>query len=594
MSSQQMVSPENTSYVAATSDHATSIEMAQQNQTSSSSSPNDDGPVILSRGGSGLQQQLIKPKRVWNQFAGDTLTNARMHTVSTSQRTLSLDITDSFDNQSTDSGPIDSPRNCGMNRTDTFGSLGSIEFDGFMPENGSLGAAVFGIIKGTVGPAILYLPRGFQVSGWAVAIPAMFFATICYIYNANRLLACWQVEHDSDSRIMQANLLEHQKMSIATLEKGNQGVPTINTHDKATSMRPTAPMLLTYPELARRAFGPFSSIVDIGIAALQFGVCLTYLIFVPHNLYECTLQLFGVEVQKEYFLVAMLLVEIPLSWIRDIRKLTRPNVIATGLIAYGLFFVLVIAFYQGMEYADDYYSNSNIVPTRVFVENLKALPAVTNSWFLFVGTSFFMMEGSITLLVPLQESVMRDEDRAKFPAMNQTVTAIIVVFYVAFSVICCAAFGDNIQTAMTASLDGTLATTIQGAYSIAVILTFPLQAFPAMEVAKNNLLGHAISEDAKTARHLERTVLSTVIICILGIMAVVAIDYLGNVVSILGSVFGIPLALVFPPLMHNILVKDSSRATRWMNYGVVLVGIVAMGAASFATLLSWDKGAESE
>lgn len=585
-------------YVAATTDHATSIEMAQHNQISSSS-PDDDGPVILSRGGSDLQQQLMKPRRVWNQFAGDTLTNARMHTVSTSQRTLSLDIDDGFDDHSTDSGPIDSPTHCGMNmdqmqQSETFARLGSIELDDFMPANGSLGAAVFGIIKGTVGPAILYLPRGFQVSGWAVAVPSMAFATLCYIYNANRLLDCWQVEHDHDRRTIQANLLQQQRKSIATLVETGKTEEILGNSETATAHRPTTtPMMLTYPELARRAFGPLSGIVDIGIASLQFGVCLTYLIFVPHNMYECALQLFGVEVQKEYFLLAMLLVEIPLSWIRDIRKLTRPNVIATGLIAYGLFFVLVIAFYQGMQYADDYYSNANIVPTRVFVDNLKALPAITNSWFLFVGTSFFMMEGSITLLVPLQESVIRDEDRSKFPAMNQTVTTAIVVFYVVFSLICCAAFGDAIQTAMTASLDGTLATTIQGAYSIAVILTFPLQAFPAMEVTKNNLLGHAISEDAKTARHLERNVLSTVIICILGIFAVFAIDYLGNVVSILGSVFGIPLALVFPPLMHNVLVKDSSRATKWMNYGVVVVGVLAMGATSFATMFSWDKGAES-
>eukprot|EP00957_Ditylum_brightwellii_P095300 7258870-Ditylum_brightwellii.AAC.1 len=34
-------------------------------------------------------------------------------------------------------------------------------------EGGSLTAAIFGIIKGTIGPAILYLPRGFKQAGWA-------------------------------------------------------------------------------------------------------------------------------------------------------------------------------------------------------------------------------------------------------------------------------------------------------------------------------------------------------------------------------------------------------------------------------------------
>ena len=49
--------------------------------------------------------------------------------------------------------------------------------------------------------AILYLPRGFQVSGYAVAIPAMLFATFMYIFNAHRLLDCWKVESDKNHKI---------------------------------------------------------------------------------------------------------------------------------------------------------------------------------------------------------------------------------------------------------------------------------------------------------------------------------------------------------------------------------------------------------
>jgi hypothetical protein len=59
-------------------------------------------------------------------------------------------------------------------------------------------------------------------------------------------------------------------------------------------------------------------------------------------------------------------------------------------------------------------------------------------------------------------------------------------------------------------------------------------------------------------------------------------------VSILGSLFGIPLAPVFPPLMHNSLVKDLSPYRRYMNYCVVGIGLLAMGAA---TIVFWDNGA---
>ena len=469
-----------------------------------------------------------------------------------------------------------------------------------------MGAAIFGIIKGTVGPAILYLPRGFQVAGWAVAIPSMMFATSMYIFNAHRLLACWKVEHEKQQQ-------QQQQQNKQQRQQHHHVV------------------LLTYPQLAQRAFGlSYSKFVDIGIASLQLGVCLTYLIFVPHNLVECaSIWNWNLQVwNKQFFLWTMIFIEIPLCWIRDIRKLTLTNILATVLIAYGLTFVLVLAFQLGLEYydvGDDDYSQYSHDQQRTFVYNLSKLPVATDSWFLFVGISFFMMEGSITLLLPLQESLLRAEDQARFPCTNQTVTTGIVVFYIAFAVICCAAFGDSIHTALTASLpDGFLATTIQLAYSIAVILSFPLQAFPAMQVIKNNILGPARPQPHdnhhQSSSHMgaerppscwddfPRKALSTFIILGLGIVAMYAIDHLGNVVSILGSLFGIPLALIVPPLMHNRLVLTDNDALvsysnhnksstalippKVMNYAVMTIGFVATGAASFATIMSWDKGSE--
>jgi amino acid permease len=84
---------------------------------------------------------------------------------------------------------------------------------------------------------------------------------------------------------------------------------------------------------------------------------------------------------------------------------------------------------------------------------------------------------------------------------------------------------------------------------------------------------------------------ASAIVCFLGVLAVIAIDYLGNVVSLLGSLVGIPIALIYPPLMHNQLV-DSSKTTRFLNYSLSLIGFIAAGAASYTTIASWDEGAE--
>jgi proton-coupled amino acid transporter len=193
------------------------------------------------------------------------------------------------------------------------------------------------------------------------------------------------------------------------------------------------------------------------------------------------------------------------------------------------------------------------------------------------------------LIVPLQEAVFREEDKKRFPSVNQTVTSSIVAFYIFFAITCWAAFGDSIKTALTASLPpGPFSTIAQLAYSIAVIFSFPLQAFPALEV----VFRHSSGVRTDPSKAMKLNILSSLMICLLGALAFVAIDYLGNVVSLLGSLVGIPIALIYPPLMHNILVRDGSMATTWMNNLVAGVGFLAMGATSYTTIAQWDRGAE--
>ncbi len=481
-------------------------------------------------------------------------------------------------------------------RMDEIGDIDDDEYEvEDQVEGGSLTAAIFGIIKGTVGPAILYLPKGFQQAGWACAIPSLVVATFAYIYSAHRLLQCWKVE-DSRQQFLTRRMSEIQTMlekyddgKNATTGGEKDGTNQSEDNHRADALDAFKPKLLTYSELARRAFGSFSFLIEFGIAAMQFGVCLTYLIFVPANLYASCQALFGIDIPKSYFLIGMLLIEIPCTWIRDIRRLTPFNVLATILIVYGLGSCLVISF--AYSYAQK---------EETIFESLTSLPAIQPAWFMFIGTAFFVFEGSITLVVPLQEAVYKKEDRERFPMVNQDVTIGIVVFYMVFALVVWATFEDNVETALTASLPrGHFSTSVQFAYSIAVILTYPLQAFPALEVVLKNRSktgSRQTRQSQASNKCLEifqsRNFLVTLLNIGLGIIAVIAIDYLGNVVSLLGSLVGMPIALVYPPLMHNILVKNSSSSLKCLNYFVSTVGLIATFAASYATIANWDEGGE--
>lgn len=261
-------------------------------------------------------------------------------------------------------------------------------------EGGSLTAAIFGIVKGTVGPAILYLPRGFSMAGYAVAIVSMILATCSYLYSAVRLLQCWNVEKTKMEKLEEIRNFLVPSSSSSKLAGGNETPKRVGSYGSFPNspIDPHAPPpnMLTYPELARRAFGSGSVFVQFGIAAMQFGVCLTYFIFVPQNLVESVRALFGVEVDKVAFLLLMVAIEIPLSWIRDIRKLTPTNILATFLIAYGLLSCLTIAFVATLQNPD-----SNLM------QRIAELPPSNRTWFLFVGTSVRLWQGRALLWADL-------------------------------------------------------------------------------------------------------------------------------------------------------------------------------------------------
>ena len=115
---------------------------------------------------------------------------------------------------------------------------------------GDLVSAVLGIIKGMVGPAILYLPHAFGNAGWLVALPTMMLTTCMFLYSSRCLLDSWNLESEK--------AISGERTSLLAGSKPKKGR-----------------IMLSYPELAYRALGTQGeTIVKLGIALMQSGVCL--------------------------------------------------------------------------------------------------------------------------------------------------------------------------------------------------------------------------------------------------------------------------------------------------------------------------------
>jgi proton-coupled amino acid transporter len=197
-----------------------------------------------------------------------------------------------------------------------------------------------------------------------------------------------------------------------------------------------------------------------------------------------------------------------------------------------------------------------------------------------------LFEGSITLLVPLQEAVDTEEQRGQFPAVYLRVILGIICFYTFFGITCWMSFGDDVRTVLTTSLPaGIVATTVQLAYSVAVIFTFPLQNFPALEITTRTILSSGFCRGQK--ERTRRNILSSCLVAALAVVAVCTMESLDKVVSLMGSLLGCPIAFVFPPLIHSQLDTNISYTRLWGNRIVAALGVVAMVVASITTLLTW-------
>lgn len=192
--------------------------------------------------------------------------------------------------------------------------------------------------------------------------------------------------------------------------------------------------------------------------------------------------------------------------------------------------------------------------------------------------------------MPLQEAVSNEEQRAAFPKVYVRVILGIICFYAFFGLTCWMAFGNQVRTVLTTSLPvGVLATTVQLAYSIAVMFTFPLQNFPALEISTRVILSKLYGNySIESGSFTKRNIISSVLVAALAIVAVCTMDSLDKVVSLMGSLLGCPIAFVFPPLIHSQIDKNITIERLWLNRFVALLGVGAMVIASITTLLTWS------
>jgi proton-coupled amino acid transporter len=501
---------------------------------------------------------------------------------------------------------------------------------GSKPSGSSKTMIVIALIKGTLGPAILFVPHGFSVTGYAFAMPMMLLSLFVFLYSVRNLLECHAhvrakkhivITHcarkSSGSFVLEnggvcmedvddassADLLlggggdgsdDEAGVNNGSMEDGISvdAAAAGDDDDDDLPHKRVSPVSLSYPTLVGLSLGPrMSSFVSVMLMCQQFGIVLTYLIFVPTNIQK-VLAACGLSVSMNTLIKLMVMFQIPIAWVSDISKLSVTNITANVLIFYGLLSCLAYSLFI----------NSDPVSVVANIPSLQ--PIVWETFYLFIGTSVLLFEGLIALAIPLCESITEPKLTKAFPNIIAKVLKCIVTFYCVFAITCWSSF-KNPDTVFTASLPpGFFVDSVQLCYSVAVLLTFPLQNFPAIQILSKGITDQLdqLTTSGKSGKswegdYLVRGCVATSAVCVLGVVANLIKDNLDHLVSLIGAFFGIPLAFIVPSLMHNVIMSRDGLLTKRKeraNLCVVIFGGVVMVVASTATLRTWNQKAQED
>jgi len=317
--------------------------------------------------------------------------------------------------------------------------------------------------------------------------------------------------------------------------------------------------------------------VLVAVALSQVGFVCAYLIFVSQNL-SAVVQTFTKcefhAIAEKYYILIPLVVLIPLVLIRRMSILSLPSMLANLFIIFGI----VYLWYYSINSLAHHGPGPNI---RLFNEDDFAL---------FIGTAVFSFEG-IGLIIPITESMAEPE---KFPRVLAITMAIVTVIFGSVGALCYSSFGDQIQTIVLLNLpvrDG-MTITVELLYSLAIILSVPLQLSPASRILEHGIFGEK-SGGYNLRIKMLKNAMRTVLICICALISFgIGGANLDKFVSFVGSVACMPLCFIFPAMFHYKIAKTRKQKIADVILGVF--GVVVMIFTLYITIRSWVVPAAPE
>lgn len=346
--------------------------------------------------------------------------------------------------------------------------------------NGSWGAVLL-LLKSFVGTGVLFLPKAFLNGG-------MIFSNLVLLFVAILSYYCF--------------------------------VLLVNTRLKVDG---------SFGDIGGVLYGKWLRTTILGSIVLsQIGFVAAYIVFTSENLQAFILAVTEcrTNIDIKYLILMQMAVFLPFSLMRDISKLAFTALIADVLILLGLIYLYYYDFFTII-------SQGGLADVVAF--NKK-------DWTLFIGTAIFTFEG-IGLIIPIQESM---KDPRKFPKVLGLVMVIITTIFLSMGALSYGAYGSKTETVVILNMpqDSKLVNAVQLMYSIAILLSTPLQIFPAIRITETELF----TRSGKYNPYIkwQKNVFRFFVVALCALIAWGGAADLDKFVALVGSFACVPLVYIYP------------------------------------------------
>jgi len=317
----------------------------------------------------------------------------------------------------------------------------------------------------------------------------------------------------------------------------------------------------SFGDLGGTLYGPwmrYSILTSITIS--QIGFVSAYTIFVAENLQSFVYAASGCTsfIPVQYLIVMQLIIFLPMALIRNLAKLSTTALVADVFILAGLIYIF------GSEFG--FIAQRGIAKVELF--NPKDFP-------LLIGTAAFSFEG-IGLIIPITDS-MREPH--KFPMVLSGVMVFLLILFGGAGALSYLTFGSDINTVVLKNLDSSsrLTQAVQFLYSLAILLSVPLQLFPAVRIMENGLFTRSGKSDWNVK--WQKNIFRFFVVIGSTVLSWAGAKDLDKFVAFVGSFACVPLCYVYPAMLHY---KACAQTWKQKTADIAL-GVFGVAVAIYTT-----------